>query len=61
MESKGRLPMDTYRLVLSLDFFLETLLFYMHANMQEGNKRDEHFLMALIAFMTSCAIVYSVR
>ena len=57
LESRGRLPEDSWRLSLAMAFFVEGLVFYGHMLEQEDVERMLHFLMVVFSWFTAFSYV----
>jgi len=62
LESRARLPLDTWRRMLCIALFVESQLWASHAGMQSGAERVQHELLNTLSLGTSfvCAVSIAV-
>jgi hypothetical protein len=53
LESRGRLPADSWRLSMAIAFFVEGLVFYGHMLEQENVEQMLHFIMVMLSWFTA--------
>lgn len=60
LESKGRLPTDSWRLAVVMAFWVEGLVFYGHSLEQRGIERVLHFIMVGFSWATAACFLVAV-
>lgn len=53
LESRGRMPNDSWRFAMAMAFFVEGLVFYGHSLEQKGVEQMLHFIMVLFSWFTA--------
>jgi hypothetical protein len=59
MESRGRMPDDSWRFAIAIAFFVEGLVFYGHMLEQKGVEQMLHFLMVIFSWFTAASYCLS--
>jgi len=60
LESRGKMPNDSWRMAMAIAFFVEGLVFYGHMLEQEGTEQMVHFIMVMFSWFTAFCFVVSV-